>query len=159
MTSQYGVYALHAGLARLYAHAHAHAPGYPHAHTRTHTHTSKQSFCFSTATMISEHASVLRYAYIAPLVVLPYVLSLSVCLSPQAVLSIQDPGYLQDQFPCNVLEPSLSLIYNNWTFSFWGILKHSIHSSDILSTCSSHLNLHFLISDITYGSFYKFINS
>jgi hypothetical protein len=34
VTSQYGAYALHAGVARL--HAHAHASGYPHARTLTH---------------------------------------------------------------------------------------------------------------------------
>ena len=48
MTSQYGAYALHAGLAKLHehAHAHAHAPGYPHyarthARTRMHAHTDQ----------------------------------------------------------------------------------------------------------------------
>ena len=36
ITSQYGVYALHAGKARLHARTleHVHAPGYPHARTR-----------------------------------------------------------------------------------------------------------------------------
>ena len=39
ITSQYGAYALHAGLAR--PHAHAHAPGYlQHARTRTHANTN-----------------------------------------------------------------------------------------------------------------------
>ena len=37
MTSQYGAYGLHAGLARL--HAHAYAPGHPHTHVRMRTHT------------------------------------------------------------------------------------------------------------------------
>ena len=38
MMSQYGIYMLHVGLARL--HARAHAPGYPGA--RMHTQTNKE---------------------------------------------------------------------------------------------------------------------
>ena len=51
MTSQYGAYALRAGLARLYAHMSKHKPTRPgtHMHARMHTHT----YCFSTATMVS----------------------------------------------------------------------------------------------------------
>jgi hypothetical protein len=42
-----------------------HAPAY----TQTHTHTQiSNTYCFSIATMIREHASVLSYAYIARLV-------------------------------------------------------------------------------------------
>ena len=63
MTSQYGAYALRAGLARLYALMRMHTPTYPHA--RTHTQTNNT---FSTAPMIRERASVLCYTYIAPLV-------------------------------------------------------------------------------------------
>jgi hypothetical protein len=47
-----------------YAHAHAHAHPCPNA--RTHTQSKK---CFSTATMIRECASLLRYTYIACIVV------------------------------------------------------------------------------------------
>ena len=57
MTSQYGAYAFRAGLAR------------PHA--RTHAHTRRpisNTYCFSTATMIRESASMLRYTYIVCLV-------------------------------------------------------------------------------------------
>jgi hypothetical protein len=66
MTSQYGAYALHAGLARL--HAHAHTVGYPHARTHECARTYKRisnTYCFSKATIIRECASVLRYTYIA----------------------------------------------------------------------------------------------
>jgi hypothetical protein len=63
MTSQYGAYALHAVFARL--HAHAHTPWHPH--TRTHTEISN-TYCFCTATMIREGASLLRYAYMAAVV-------------------------------------------------------------------------------------------
>ena len=45
MTSQYGAYALRAGLARLYARMRMHMPTRPgthmHAHTRKHTHTDQ----------------------------------------------------------------------------------------------------------------------
>ena len=63
MTSQYGAYDLHVGLARL--HAHAHTLG----HTRARTHTKICNiYCFSTATIIPESASMLYYTYIDPLV-------------------------------------------------------------------------------------------
>ena len=48
-----------------YAHAHARAPGYRHA--RTHRPVSN-TYCFSTATIIRERASFIRYAYVACLV-------------------------------------------------------------------------------------------
>ena len=45
MTSQYGEYALHAGLVRLYAHTRMHTPTRPdtqmHARTRKHAHTGQ----------------------------------------------------------------------------------------------------------------------
>ena len=57
MTSQYGAYAFHAGLARLPARTHKHTPTRPgtymHAHARTHRPISNIYF-FSTATMIRE---------------------------------------------------------------------------------------------------------
>ena len=59
MTSQYGAYALRGGLARLYARM--------RMHTRTHRPISN-TYCFSTATMIRERASLLRYTYIVCLV-------------------------------------------------------------------------------------------
>ena len=49
-----------------YPHAHAHAPGYPHA--RTHRPISN-TYCFSTAILIRERASVLRNTHIACVVV------------------------------------------------------------------------------------------
>ena len=71
MTSQYGADALNAGQARLHArsraHAHAHAPNHPRARAHTHRQICN-TFCFSTATMIRELASMLRLMYIACLV-------------------------------------------------------------------------------------------
>jgi hypothetical protein len=74
MTSQYGVYALHAGLAELYARMRVHTPSRldTHIHTRAHARTHKvisNTYCFSTATTIRERASVLCYTHIACLVV------------------------------------------------------------------------------------------
>ena len=57
MTLQYGAYALHAELARLYARTGMHTPTRP----GTHTHPQQQWF--------RERASVLRYTYIACLVI------------------------------------------------------------------------------------------
>ena len=66
MTSQYGAYALRAGLERLHTltsmHTPTRPPGYPQA--RTHARTQRpisNIYCFSTATMICERASVLPY--------------------------------------------------------------------------------------------------
>jgi hypothetical protein len=75
MTSQYGTYALHAGLVRLHACMRMHAPtrscthiqSRKHAHACTHRSISN-TYCFSTATMIRETASMLRFTYIACLV-------------------------------------------------------------------------------------------
>ena len=69
MTSQYGAYALHAGLARLHAFIHMHTPTHPvtHIHARTHKSISN-THSVSTATIMRERASMLRYTYIAPLV-------------------------------------------------------------------------------------------
>jgi hypothetical protein len=64
MTSEYGAYALHAGLARLHARMRMYTPGYPHAHTHAHACTHRpvsNTSCFSAATMIRERASILRY--------------------------------------------------------------------------------------------------
>jgi hypothetical protein len=70
MTSQYGAYALHAGLVRLHALKRIDTPMRPgtHMHARTHIHTqrpvsNKPAYCFSTATMIRERASTLRVRY------------------------------------------------------------------------------------------------
>jgi hypothetical protein len=67
MTSQYGAYALHAGKARL------HSRTLMHTHPDTYTHGCAKrpisnTYCLSTATMIHERASVLRYTYIVCLV-------------------------------------------------------------------------------------------
>ena len=67
MTSQYGAYAWHAGLARLNALMRMHTPTRPRPHMHAHT-DKKYSCCFSTATVIRESASKLRYTCIAPLV-------------------------------------------------------------------------------------------
>ena len=53
MTSQYGAYAFHVALAKLYA------------RMRMRTHTSN-TYGFPTAKMIRERASMSRYTYIAP---------------------------------------------------------------------------------------------
>jgi hypothetical protein len=74
MTSQYGAYVSHAGLARLhvctYTCSHAQSP--THAHMRACAHKHRQicnAYCFSTATVIPKRASVLCYMYIDCLVV------------------------------------------------------------------------------------------
>jgi hypothetical protein len=69
MTSQYGAYALRAGLVRLYARTRTHTPTRPgnHAHARTHISIC-DTYCFPTATMIRARASVLRYTYTVCLV-------------------------------------------------------------------------------------------
>ena len=59
MTSQYGAYALHAGLARLQARTRMHT----RPDTRMHTQICT-IYCVSTATVIRERASVLRRTYI-----------------------------------------------------------------------------------------------
>ena len=68
MTSQYGAYALHAGLVRLHALKRIDTPMRPgtHMHARTHTHrpvSNRPTYCFSTATMIRERASTSRVRY------------------------------------------------------------------------------------------------
>ena len=51
--------ALHAGLVRLHACKHTPAPVHPHLHSHTHTHTHTHilricnTYCFSTATVVS----------------------------------------------------------------------------------------------------------
>jgi hypothetical protein len=73
MTSQYGAYALHTGLPKLHArmrmHTFTRTGTQMHSRTRARTHKPiSNTFCFSTATTISERASVLSYTYIAPIV-------------------------------------------------------------------------------------------
>ena len=74
MTSQYGAYALHAGLARLYARMRMHTPTRPgthmHARTRKHAHTDQYVIliAFPQQQWFRERASLLRYTYIACLV-------------------------------------------------------------------------------------------
>jgi hypothetical protein len=72
MTSQNGAYALRAGLARLYACMRMHTPTRPgtHMHARTHAlrkHTDQYVIliAFSQQQWFREHASMLRYTYIA----------------------------------------------------------------------------------------------
>ena len=51
-----------------HAHAHAHAPGQPHVRMHARTRTQTNTCYLFTATVILERASVLRYTYIASLV-------------------------------------------------------------------------------------------
>ena len=64
MTSQSAAYALHPGLARLHSLTRMHTPTRTHAHSCTHRLISN-TYCFSTATMIRESATMLPYTYIA----------------------------------------------------------------------------------------------
>jgi hypothetical protein len=50
-----------------HAHAHTNAPGHSHTHARAYTDKCN-TYCFSTATVIREHGTLLRYTYIACLV-------------------------------------------------------------------------------------------
>jgi hypothetical protein len=74
MTSQYGVYALLAGLARLYARMCIRTPTrsdtHVHARTRKHVHTGQYVIliAFPHQQWFRERAPVLRYTYIACLV-------------------------------------------------------------------------------------------
>jgi hypothetical protein len=74
MTSQYGAYALRAGLARLYARIRMHTPSRPgidiHARTRKHAHRNQYVIliAFPQQQWFRERASVLRCTYIACLV-------------------------------------------------------------------------------------------
>ena len=73
MTSQYGAYALHAGKARLHARTRMYTLKRPCTHTHARTHRSiYNTYCFSTATIIRERASVLRCTYIACIVTSVY---------------------------------------------------------------------------------------
>jgi hypothetical protein len=75
MTSQYGANALRAGLARLYARMRMHKPMRPgtHMHARTRKQSHKGQYviliAFPQQQCFRERASVLRYTYIACLVV------------------------------------------------------------------------------------------
>ena len=70
MTSQYGAYALRAGLARLYARMRMHTPTRPgthmHARTRKHAHTGQYAIliAFPQQQRFRKRASTLRYTYI-----------------------------------------------------------------------------------------------
>ena len=69
MTSQYGAYELHASYASLHTCMRMQTP--TRLSTRTHARTHTQicdTYCFFTATMVHQHASVLRYVYIVCLV-------------------------------------------------------------------------------------------
>jgi hypothetical protein len=68
MTSQYGAFSLHAGLARLYARMRMNTP--THLVTQcTHAHTDQEAtHYFSTARLIREGASVLHDTYFGILV-------------------------------------------------------------------------------------------
>jgi hypothetical protein len=74
MMSQYGAYALRAGLARLFARMRMHTPTrlVAHLHARTPKHAHIEQYviviAFSQQQWFRERASVLRYTYIACLV-------------------------------------------------------------------------------------------
>jgi hypothetical protein len=74
MTSQYGAYALRAGLARLYARMSTHTPTRSgtqlHARTRKHAHTNQYVILtvFPQQQRFRKRASVLHFTYIACLV-------------------------------------------------------------------------------------------
>jgi hypothetical protein len=79
ITSQYGAYALHAGLTRLYERIRMHTltrPGiYMHASTHAHIEQEVILIAFPRQKSFSERGSVSRYTYIACLVNINYVLS------------------------------------------------------------------------------------
>ena len=70
MTTQYGAYALHAGLARLCARMRMHTPTPPgtHVHARTHKHAHTYQYviliAFPLQQWFRESVSVLRHKYI-----------------------------------------------------------------------------------------------
>jgi hypothetical protein len=74
MTSQYGAYALRAGLGRVYARMRMHTPTRPgthmHALMRKHAHTNQYVIlmAFPLQQLFRRHASMLRYTHIACLV-------------------------------------------------------------------------------------------
>jgi hypothetical protein len=74
MTSQYGAYALRAGLARLYVRMRMHTPTHSgtHMHTRTRKHAYTGQYviliAFPQQQWFRERALMLRYTYIACLV-------------------------------------------------------------------------------------------
>jgi hypothetical protein len=77
--SQYGANALHAELGRLYARMRMHTPmrrvpTYTRTHARTHTHKNIEQYvifiAFPLQQLFRERASVLRYTYIACLVLI-----------------------------------------------------------------------------------------
>jgi hypothetical protein len=74
MTSQYGAYALRAGLARLYGRMRMHTPtrSGTHMHARTDKHANTGQYVifivFPRQQWFRESASLLRYAYIACIV-------------------------------------------------------------------------------------------
>jgi hypothetical protein len=78
MTSQYGAYALHVGLARLHALTRMRMttrPGtHTHVRTRTHEHTDQcvTRTAFPRQKWFHQCASVLHYAYIACLVCIKF---------------------------------------------------------------------------------------
>jgi hypothetical protein len=71
ITSQYGAYALHAGLVRLYVRMRIHTPTRPGtqcAHARTHTDQYVRLIAFPQQQWFRVRASIIRYTYIACLV-------------------------------------------------------------------------------------------
>ena len=68
MTSQYGAYALRAGLARLYARMRMHTPTLPDTYVHARTHQYVIIIAFPQQQLFRERTSMLRYTYIACIV-------------------------------------------------------------------------------------------
>jgi hypothetical protein len=94
LTIQYGVYDIQCWISnakRAHAQAHAYAPGHPHVYTRAYTHRHvSNTYCLSTARMIRERASVLRYTYIVCLVHYKLTASLKQLLRRRCTLFMLD---------------------------------------------------------------------
>jgi hypothetical protein len=121
MTSQYGAYALHAGLARLHARRRIHTPtrpGTPHARTHAQACTHGpiyNTYCFSTVIMVSwTHLSVTSYVY---------------CMSSSSYV-------LRQYFVLNPISPKRATCPAN---SHWHWFDHSNVNSLLKGRCKPKL--------------------
>jgi hypothetical protein len=91
MTSQYGAYALHAGLARLHARMRVHTTtlaGVLHARTHAHTDQKVMLIAFSRQQSFGESVSILRYTYSVCLVMLCLLAGLLLSVTASSCLRI-----------------------------------------------------------------------